>query len=115
MVSSQNPNELFGVRACLYAAQHKHQDCGGDWYTFDGVNVANPLAPRASICANHIQTVAKELIGAVVADLGYAAPPGPRIVELPHHGRGFVSEKDTVVKPRPKAKRRPAPEEELSL
>jgi hypothetical protein len=57
VTTHDNPNEAFGVRACSFANQQKHADCGGDWYVAapQSVRVANPLAPYLTVCENHLR------------------------------------------------------------
>lgn len=77
-ISDENPNEIHGVRACIFAGQQKHADCSGRWVSvnYPAVKVANPLAPRAAGCEYHFRQVVSDLDASDEAvRLGYAAPP----------------------------------------
>jgi hypothetical protein len=79
-ITEENPNENFGVRACIFAGQQKSHDCGGRWVTasFPAVRIATPFAPKASACESHLRAIVAaldDLKDGEAIRLGYGAPP----------------------------------------
>ena len=106
-ISEENPNEIHGIAACVFAGQQKGYDCSGRWVMLHGVNVANHAAPRACACEYHLNEVVADLANEATETvrLGYAAPPAgfktPVVTELPP-------------KPaKPRTRRSPAKQEEV--
>lgn len=110
-ISEENPNEIHGIAACVFAGQQKGYDCSGRWVLLHGVHVANHAAPRAAACEYHLNEVVADLANAATetARLGYAAPP----VAPDLHDNAGVNPVDTpdvvpAPKPRPRNTRRRA-------
>lgn len=59
ITTAENPNEVFGVRACSFAGHQKSADCGGQWNTWHTVPVGRP-APRLTVCDNHLHAASAQ-------------------------------------------------------